>query len=215
MIPLLKSMSADAILPKNYRPVALLPILSKVMEKVVFSQLVEYLEHNKLIHPNLHGSRVGHNTSTALLQLYDKWVEELEEDKMVGVLFCDQSAAFDLCDHNTLVEKLRLMGLEEGALRWVGSYLSNRKQSCFVDGELSTPLNLFNCGVPQGSIGGPLLWLCFTCDQPDVVHDHPIDGQDLHRGCQANAFDPGLVDVPGNHRQFSRPAMFSLIWASK
>ena len=99
---------------------------------------------------------------------------------MVAVLFCDQSAAFDLCDHNILVEKLRLMGLEEGALCWIRSYLSNRKQSCFVDGELSTALNLFTCGVPQGSIGGPLLWLCFTCDQPDVVHDHPVDGQDLH-----------------------------------
>ena len=85
------------------------------MEKVVFSQLVEYLEQNKLIHPNLHGSRVGHNTYTALLQLYDKWVEEIEDDKMVGVLFCDQSAAFDLCDHTILVDKLRLMGLEEGA----------------------------------------------------------------------------------------------------
>ena len=160
--PLLKSMSADALLPKSYRPVALLPILSKVMEKVVFIQLVEYLEHNNLIHPNLHGSRKGHNTSTSLLQLYDRWVEELDEDKMVGVLFCDQSAAFDLCDHNILVQKLRLMGLDESALSWVTSYLSNRKQSCFVDGELSTALKLFDCGVPQGSIGGPLLWLCFT-----------------------------------------------------
>ena len=100
-------MSADALLPKSYRPVALLPILSKVLEKVVFIQLVEYLEQNKLIHPNLHGSRKGHNTSTALLQLYDRWIEELEEDKMVGVLFCDQSAAFDLCDHNILIQKLR------------------------------------------------------------------------------------------------------------
>ena len=80
-----------------------LPILSKVMEKVVFMQLVEYLEHNNLVHPNLHGCRKGHNTSTALLQLYGRWVEELDEDKMVGVLFCDQSAAFDLCDHNILV----------------------------------------------------------------------------------------------------------------
>ena len=111
---------------------------------------------------------------------------------MVGVIFCDQSAAFDLCDHNILVEKLRLMGLDEGALCWIRSYLSNRKQSCFIDGELSTALNLFNCGVPQGSIGGPLLWLCFTCDQPDVVHDHPVDGQDLHRRCQAHA--EGQVD---------------------
>ena len=107
VIPLLKSPSADTLLPKSYRPVALLPILSKVVEKLVFTQLVEYLELNNLIHPNLHGSRAGHNTATALLQLYDRWVEEIEEDKMVGVLFCDQSAAFDLCDHDILIDKLK------------------------------------------------------------------------------------------------------------
>ena len=183
VIPLLKSMSADAILPKSYRPVALLPILSKVLEKVVFNQLVEYLEQNKLIHPNLHGSRSGHNTSTALNQLYDRWVEDVEAGNMVGVLFCDQSAAFDLCDHSILIQKLKLMGVESSALGWIKSYLSNRKQSCFVDGEMSAPLDLFDCGVPQGSIGGPLLWLCFTCDQPDVVHDHPVAGHSLDRGC--------------------------------
>ena len=99
VVPLLKSMSCDPLLPKSYRPVALLPILSKIMEKAVFSQLVAYLEGNNLIHPNLHGSRAGHNTSTALIQMYDKWVEEEEDGKMVGVLLCDQSAAFDLCDH--------------------------------------------------------------------------------------------------------------------
>ena len=160
--------------------------MSKILEKVVFSQLVEYLEENRIIHPNLHGSRAGHDTSTALLHMYDKWVEELEGNKMVGVLFCDQSAAFDLCDHGILIDKLELMGVDQVSLAWIRSYLSNRTQSCFVDGELSTPLKLLDCGVPQGSIGGPLLWLCFTCDQPDVVHNHPIDGQDLQRGCQVH-----------------------------
>ena len=184
VIPLLKAALLDTLLPKSYRPVALLPILSKVLEKVVFTQLVEYLEQNGLIHPNLHGSRAGHNTSTALLQLYDKWIEDVEQGKLVGVLFCDQSAAFDLCDHDILLQKLKLMGLEEHTLSWMKSYLSNRKQSCFIDGELSTPLNLLSCGVPQGSIGDPLLWLCFTCDQPDVVHDHLVNGEGgVHRGC--------------------------------
>ena len=102
---------------------------------------------------------------------------------MVGVLLCDQSAAFDLCDHVILVEKLKLMGVEDATATWVLSYLSGRRQSCFVDGHMSPSKALFSCGVPQGSIGGPLLWLCFTCDQPDVIHDHPVDGQDLHRGC--------------------------------
>ena len=183
VIPLLKSFVSDPLLPKSYRPVALLPILSKVMEKAVFSQLAKYLENNNIIHPNLHGSRPDHNTSTALIQLYDRWVEEVEEGKMVGVLICDQSAAFDICDHAILVEKLKLMGVNDSAAAWIQSYLSDRQQSCFVDGHLSAAMSLLQCGVPQGSIGGPLLWLCFTSDQPDVIHDHPVDTQDPHRGC--------------------------------
>ena len=113
VIPLLKSPDSDPLLSKSYRPVALLPVLSKVLEKIVFKQIVKYLEDNNLIHPNLHGSRSGHNTATALVQLYDRWAEEVEQEGMVGVLVCDQSAAFDLCDHTLLLEKLRLMGLEE------------------------------------------------------------------------------------------------------
>ena len=95
-----------------------LPVLSKVLEKVVFGQLVQqYLEKNNLIHPNLHGSRTGHNTSTAINQLYDRWVEQVEEGNMVGVLFCDQSAAFDFCDHNILLDKLSLMGVETSGIQ--------------------------------------------------------------------------------------------------
>ena len=96
VIPLLKSTDSDPLLPKSYRPVALLPVLSKILEKIVFNQLVSYLEENQLVHPNLHGSRPGHNTATALVQLYDMWAEEIENGKMVGVLVCDQSAAFDI-----------------------------------------------------------------------------------------------------------------------
>ena len=75
------------------------------------------------------------------------------------------------------------MGLEQSAIAWVGSYLGGRKQSCSVDGDLSSSLDLLSCGVPQGSIEGPLLWLCFTCYQPDVIHEHEVDGQDHGRGC--------------------------------
>ena len=85
VVPLLKGSDCDKLLPKSFRPVALLPVLSKLLEKAVFSQLVQYLEENGLIHPNLHGSRAGHSTSTALSQLYDTWVEEVEQGNMVGV----------------------------------------------------------------------------------------------------------------------------------
>ena len=183
VVPLLKSLTADSLLPKSYRPVALLPILSKVLEKIVFAQFVNYLEVNNLVHPNLHGSRAAHSTSTALIQLYDRWTDEIEKNKMVGVLICDQSAAFDLCDHKILVDKLRLLGMDDTAADWVWSYLSGRQQSCLIDGKLSPPLDIPSCGVPQGSIGGPLLWLCYTCDQPDAVHEHLVAGQDPQRGC--------------------------------
>ena len=99
---------------------------------------------------------------------------EVEEGKMVGVLLCDQSAAFGLCDHYLLIEKMKLMGVEEDTVGWFCSYLSGRRQSCAVDGQVSAALSIPSCGVPQGSIGGPILWLLFTCDQPDVIHEHAI-----------------------------------------
>ena len=77
VVPLLKK--GDHLTPKNYRPVALLPIFSKILEKAIFLQLVVYLDTNALLHPNHHGSRHHHNTATALIQMYDQWLEEVEE----------------------------------------------------------------------------------------------------------------------------------------
>ena len=78
----------DPLVPKNYRPVALLPILNKILDKAVLLQIVDYLDSNHLIHPNHYGCRKGHNTATALIQMYDKWVEDVEEGKLVGVMCC-------------------------------------------------------------------------------------------------------------------------------
>ena len=141
VVPLLKSATCDPLSPKSYRPVALLPVLSKIIEKIIFNQLTNYLESNQLIHPNLHGSRSGHNTSTALIQMYDQWVEDVEQGKLVGVLMCDQSAAYDLCDHKILLQKLSIMGVDDIAINWFHSYLSNRKQHCFIDGHLSASMD--------------------------------------------------------------------------
>ena len=171
VIPLLKK--GDPLSPKNYRPVALLPILSKVLEKVVFLQLVEYLDSNKLLSPNHHGSRHSHNTATALIQMYDQWIEEMEEGKLVGVMMIDLSAAFDMVDHQLLLKKLSLFGLKEEVVDWMESYLGDRKQSVFIDGCLSPPLSVEH-GVPQGSILGPLLYIIFTNDISNLFHNHPI-----------------------------------------
>ena len=171
VVPLLKK--GDPLIAKNYRPVALLPIFSKILERVVFNQLVNYLDYNSLMHPNHHGSRSGYSTATALIQMYDTWAEEVDSNNMVGVMVIDLSAAFDMVDYEILLQKLELFGLDSVALAWMKSYLTVRQQSVFVDGCLSPPMDIV-CGVPQGSILGPLMYILYTNDIPDLAHSHPV-----------------------------------------
>ena len=81
----------DPLTAKNYRPVALLPTFSKILERVIFNQLVLYLDSYNLIHPNHHGSRAGYSTATASIQMYDTWVEEVDNGNMVGGIMVDLS----------------------------------------------------------------------------------------------------------------------------
>ena len=170
VVPLHKG--GDLLSPKNFRPVAILPVLSKLLERSVFSQMVEYFEANKLLHPNHHGFRANHNTTTALLQMYDTWVEAMDKGEATGVCFLDQSAAFDMVKHSVLLQKLLLYGFDIASFTWIESYLTDRKQTVCVDGTCSSMLEL-SAGVPQGSIIGPLLYIIFTNDLPESVHCHP------------------------------------------
>ena len=122
VIPLFKK--KDATLPQNYRPVALLAITSKILERVVYNQIIKYLEENGLLHPSHHGFRKDHSTATALLEMYTKWVDNHEEDKITAVVLLDMSAAFDLVDKSILIEKLKLYGFDA------------ESSSFFMDGQL-------------------------------------------------------------------------------
>ena len=169
VIPLLKK--GDPLDPSNYRPVALLPILSKIMERVVFKQVVGYVENNGLLHPSHHGSRARHSTCTAMIEMYDNWVNSIERDELAGVMMLDLSAAFDLVDHSLLLKKLELMGFDKRVVVWFWSYLSGRTQCVYIDGKLSD-VRAVPVGVPQGSVLGALLYILFVNELPEVVHGH-------------------------------------------
>ena len=121
IIPLHKK--DDLLDPKNYRPVAIIPIFSKVLERVIFNQMIKYLVDNKLLHPNHHAYRADHNTTTALIQMYDTWLQSLEAGELAGVCFLDMSAAFDIVDHSLLIKKLELYGFDNSMTSWISSYL--------------------------------------------------------------------------------------------
>ena len=132
----------------------------------------DYMETYELLHPNHHGFRSAHSTTTNLIQMYDKWVDALEERKFTGVCLLDLSAAFDVVDHSLLLEKLKLYGFCEDSLSWIQSYLADRLQSVHIEGKQSKFLPVTS-GVPQGSILGPLLYTIFTNELLELVHDHP------------------------------------------
>ena len=106
---------------KNYRPVAILSPLSKILEKVVYEQMYNYFSRNKIFHPNLHGYRHGRSTQTALMTMYDRWVKTAVAGQVSGVVLLDLSAAFDLVDPDLLIRKLEIYGIEKEGLEWIHS----------------------------------------------------------------------------------------------
>ena len=147
--------SGDRTSADNCRPISILPTLSKILERVVHSQLYKHLNSNNLLSSMQYGFRPKHSTGSALSTFADEVLLNKEKGKICGAVFLDLTKAFDTVDHGILLTKLSSMGVSFNDLEWFRSYLSNRRQQTSCGNELSESLPV-TLGVPQGSILGPL-----------------------------------------------------------
>ena len=163
VIPILKKDDPHTF--KNYRPISLLPCFSKLLERLIYNRLIHFLTKHNVIFNRQYGFRKGFSTDLALIDIYDKLTYALQNNESTVGIFLDLSKAFDTINHEILLTKLSIYGIRGLPLKLLTNYLSNRQQftsfNC-VDSKMSRVI----CGIPQGSILGPLLFLLYVNDLP-------------------------------------------------
>jgi hypothetical protein len=160
-VPIFKAGDPSAC--DNYRPISLIPTLSKILEKIVAINLTNHLQLNNLLHRNQFGFQRNTSTEHNLLKVFNFIGDSLNRGNYCVGVFLDLRKAFDTCSHEILLKKLSKLGIRNVSLNWFNSYLSNRFLRVEVNGHLSDILSIL-CGVFQGSVLGPILFLCYIND---------------------------------------------------
>ena len=168
LIPLFKGKGKDKFSPDSFRPISILPALSKIAERVIQKQLAKYLENSQQLNINLHAYRPRHSTTTATAQLTDSLFEATDNNLISTMLSVDQSAAFDTVPHEILLDKLNHYIFDVKTTQWFRSYLTHRSHCVEIGGKLSGFLPV-KSGVPQGSILGPTLYSLYMNEIPYLL----------------------------------------------
>ena len=161
VLPIFKK--GEESLLENYRPISILPSISKVFEKAICNQLNTYFKENNLYHNSQYGFRESHSTEHAVLEVIDKVIFSMDEGDVPLNIYMDLSKAFDTIDHDILIQKLDYYGIKDTSLMLIKDYLTDRQQYVELDDHKSTMLSI-STGVPQGSILGPILFIIYIND---------------------------------------------------
>ena len=173
LLPLLKKMGLDLLL-MNYRPVSNLCFVSKTVERAVAVQLIGHMKLNNLFEFYQSAYSEGKSTETALLRIQNDILLAMDRQEVTFVIMLDLSAAFDTVDYDILFDRLeKRLGVSGTVLQWIKSYLTGRRQAVSINRESSKEVEL-ECGVPQGSVLGPILFLIYTLPLGDLLRKHGI-----------------------------------------
>ncbi len=172
--PLIKKHNLNPSVLSNYRPFSKRPFPSKVLERVVYNQLQSYLELNNISEKFQSGFKAHHSTETTLLRIFNDLFLTVDAGNSAALMLLDLTAAFDTVDHQILLSHLKhYVGFRGTVINWFSSYMSQRTFSIHL-GTYSSGVALLGCGVPQGSILGPVLFSLYMLPLVSIFHKHKI-----------------------------------------